>query len=280
MTKYLKLVRVHQWIKNLFIFIPLIFSGTITDIFHIVNSIIIFFSFSLIASFVYIMNDIKDVQDDRKHPQKRYRPIASGEISVTRAYIIGFALLLCAFGLTYFINHQTYIVLGVYILSNIVYTFYVKKIVIWDILFLASFYIMRILAGAIAIEVPVTSWLILTAFFATLFIGSGKRYVELTNYGNSSRKVLSQYSIEFLQYSLYLASFCTVLFYSMYTLQKSYYHQFSIIFVVLGFLVYFFNLYRNKVHDDPVTTLFKSYDLLIIFCLWTIYIVIITILQY
>lgn len=268
----LKLLRVHQWIKNTFVFIPLVFSGRFFDINSILNTSLTFIAFCCAASFVYIINDISDVEDDRKHYKKKYRPIANGEISIFVGSIIAGVILILSMLLGILIGLDVLLVLIIYILLNILYTFKIKHIPVWDIALLSFFYLIRIYAGGFAIDVPITSWLLLTAFFATLFIGSGKRYVELSVNGSGSRKVLEHYSSEYLLYTLYLTSFCTILFYSLYALTRTIYFQVSIIFVVVGFLNYFYYLFKNDIHEDPVLALLKNRTILFIFLIWAIYV--------
>lgn len=272
--KYFKLIRIHQWIKNFFLVIPLIFSGDFIYLDKDIRVVIGFFAFCFLASSMYIMNDINDVEEDRKHSTKKYRPIASGEISIKKALFIAMALFLGSILLSTLLSYSYIAVLLLYLVLNLIYTHYTKHIPVWDILFLASFYIVRIFAGGVAIDVNLSSWLFLTAFFATLFIGSGKRYVELATNGKSSRKVLSFYSHEFLNYCLALSSFCTILFYTLYTTTKSFYFQISSVFVVVGFLNYFFLLYRKDIHEDPVSALLKSKSMFLVLAGWLVYVLI------
>lgn len=269
---YLKLIRVHQWVKNVFVFIPLVFSGDFIRLEKIELSLIAFVSFCLIASSMYILNDLSDIESDRKHPTKKFRPLAAGVISKRNAVVVEIIFALLSLSLAYYLGIHFFGVILLYILVNLLYSSKLKNIPILDLIILSSFYIIRIYAGASAIDVPVTSWLLLTAFFATLFIGSGKRYVELITHGSESRKVLKYYSKEFLNYALHLSSFCTILFYSLYSISRTNYYQISIGFVVAGFLIYFYYLYKEEVTEDPVLLILKNKALLLITALWGIFI--------
>ncbi|MEO7173125.1 UbiA prenyltransferase family protein [Flavobacterium sp.] len=275
----LKLLRYHQWIKNLFLLIPLIFSTQFLDPYKIFLCVMAIISFSMVASTVYIFNDLNDIEEDKLHPRKKNRPLASGLIQPIKAKIIAILILITALTIAFLINWQFFIIVIFYIILNILYTIIGKKQPIWDILILASFYIIRVIGGGFAISVPITSWLLLTTFFAALFLGSGKRYIELLTHGKKSRKVLENYSEDFLKYTLYLSSFCTILFYSIYSMTKSFYFELSIVFVVTGFLMYFYSLFGNKIHEDPVSALIENKSMFVISALWGIYIFILLILK-
>lgn len=271
----IKLIRVKQWIKNFFIFLPLIFSGEFTELNLIIKSLIAFFAFSFAASSAYILNDLKDAESDVKHPKKKFRPIAAGTISKLEAKILYVLFFGSAVGLGILISWYLVSIVVVYLALNILYSFYLKNVPIIDLLALSLFYVIRVIAGAVTIAVLPSSWILLVTFFASLFLGAGKRYSELTNVGTGSRKVLENYSIEFLSYMLTLSSFSTILFYAIYTTTKNFYFELSIVFVVTGFLIYFFNLYRNNIAEDPVALLLKNKYLILCLGIWLIYMIII-----
>lgn len=267
----LKLMRVQQWVKNGFILLPLVFSGHFTDINKVIANGFAFIGFSLLASSVYIFNDLRDVTDDRKHPIKKNRPLAAGTISVSLGVILAIILFLTGSLLTLALNSGLFLLLMGYVLLNIVYTISLKHIPVIDIIVLASFYIIRVFAGGIVTGVEISSWLLLTSFFIALFLGSGKRYVELVRSGSESRKVLLGYSEQFLLYVLTLASFSTILFYSLYTTTKSVYFEFSIVFIVLGFMFYFQELFSGKIKEDPVSVFIKNPKMLFLVAIWGAY---------
>ena len=196
MINYLKLIRVKQWIKNLLIFIPLISSGLINNS-NVLTCIIGFFSFCFASSFIYIINDIKDIEKDRLHPTKKNRPLASGKIKKYQAEIIAIIMLIATFIITLIIhnnilNLSTYLLLA-YIVINVFYSFGLKNIAILDIALLASGFVIRVYYGASLINVEVSNWLFLTILSASLFLGLGKRKKELMQNRNS-RKVLKEYN--------------------------------------------------------------------------------------
>ena len=207
LKKYLKLIRIKHWIKNGLIFLPLFFSGKFTELDNFTNTILAFLSFSLGASMVYIINDINDIENDRKHPTKCKRPLASGEIKVKKAYLILiiFAIATIAFnGLISIDKITTWLLLLTYLGSNIIYSFGAKNIALLDITILVLGYIIRIYYGAIVINVTVSNWLYLTVLFMAFFLGLGKRRNEIEKTGTKSRKVLTVYTKEFLDKTMYM----------------------------------------------------------------------------
>jgi 4-hydroxybenzoate polyprenyltransferase len=272
-------MRVHQWLKNFFIFLPLIFSSEFLILSQDLKNILAFISFCFMASCVYILNDIKDVEDDRKHDTKKNRPIASGVISVNSAILLAVVLFITAITIGLLLNTSLLLILIVYFGLNILYTIYLKHLPVIDIVVLAFFYIIRVFAGGVVTGVEISSWLMLTTFFIALFLGSGKRYVELMKNGSAGRRVLESYNSDFLKYVLSLSSFSTILFYALYTITHGVYFEFSIVFVVLGFMLYFYELYSGKIVDDPVSALIKSKRLLIFVTAWGTYMLIILVLK-
>lgn len=270
---FIKILRPHQWIKNLFLFIPLVFSENFKTLDKVIEVLVAFFSFCLIASAMYVFNDLKDIESDRSHPKKQFRPLARGDISKFSAIILACFLASLSILLGFFLDSDFLIILMIYIILNLFYSNWLKHIPVIDIVLLASFYIVRIFTGAVAINVEVSSWLLLTSFFAALFLGSGKRYVEFVSSNAASRRVLKSYSKKFLLYCLQLSSFCTILFYTLYASTRSFEFQLSSIFVVIGFMNYFYLLYKEKLDEDPVITLVKTNSIrLLLFC-WLIYVI-------
>lgn len=266
--KYLRLLRAHQWIKNIFVLLPLIFSGGFLVPEMIIRTFIACIAFSLVASGMYVMNDIRDLESDKKHCEKSKRPIASGEITVRKALLVGSLSLIAGIFAGYYLGILFLVVQMVYIITNAIYSYYGKSVVILDILLLALFYVIRVFAGAVAIDVVVSSWLFLTTFFLALFIGSGKRYVEFIMSDGKGRKVLENYTEEFLRFTLEMTAFATLLTYTIYSTTRSAIFEFTIIFVLIGFLIYFYKLFRGEIKEDPVLTLIKDKILILVIVVW------------
>ncbi len=268
MVTLIKLLRIHHWVKNGYIFIPLVFAGLFTDIEKVITLTLVFFSFSFLASAVYVINDIIDKKVDQKHPTKKNRPIASGKVSVKNA--IGIASIL--FGVSFLtgaiINPLILALFILYAVLNVLYSMRLKHIPIIDIAVLAFFYVIRIVIGGVAVNIALSSWLLLTFFFLSLFLGTGKRYVELTTNGGISRSVLKSYTTEFLTYILQTSSICTILFYALYSTTKNILIEISTVFVIAGFAYYFYSLFRKEIREDPTIYLFKNKVIISCVLLW------------
>ena len=269
MKKYIDLLRIKHWIKNVLIFLPMICAKEVNlDNFLVV--LIGFFSFSFTTSFVYIMNDIKDINIDKLHPRKKNRPIANGEISRKRAIIISFIMLLLAFFLSLFIydNYAIYFLLG-YIIVNILYSFGLKNITIIDILLLASCYILRIYYGAALLSIEVSDWLFLTIMSASFFLGFGKRKKELLN-NIDTREVLKKYNENFLDRFQYLCLSLVFVFYALWAReQNSRYLIYTVLLLMIIFMKYALILDDND-DGDPITILYSDKSLFFLCILYGI----------
>ncbi len=221
LLNYLKLIRVRQWIKNVFVFVPLLFSHNLFEREYFFTTLFAFFVFSLASSAIYVINDLIDIEADRAHPLKKNRPLPSGAITKSRA-VITFMVILTVIGvLLPNFNFNFIIFVAAFIVLNILYTFYFKHIVILDVFSIAAGFTLRVLAGAFVINVPISSWLILTTMFISLFLGVMKRHSELIltpeNENSSSRKVLSEYSLNFADQMATVAAAGVIICYALYT---------------------------------------------------------------
>ena len=266
--KYLKLIRVKHWIKNLLIFIPLICSGFI-NIDNVLNLIIGFFSFSFMSSFIYIINDIKDIEKDKLHPRKKKRPLPSGKINKKRAIIIAIILLIASLSFNYIIhkeilNTSLYLLL-VYMIINVLYSMGLKNIAILDIILLATGFIIRVYYGASIINVQVSDWLFLTILNASLFLGLGKRKKELIN-NKDSRKVLKEYNESFLDKFQYISLGLMLVFYSLWTIEQDIkYLSLTIPLLIIIFMKYCLIIEKSD-EGDPTTILYQD-KMLLFLCL-------------
>lgn len=219
MKDILKLLRVHHYIKNLLVFIPLFFSGRLFDRRLFVDCLYGFIAFSLISSVVYILNDIRDIEKDRKHEKKRHRPIASGHISIKKASAIAGICLVVA--LTICVVQRQWlgmIILIVYLFLNILYSFGLKCIPIVDIVILASGFVLRIIYGGVIANIEISRWLFLVVVVGSLFMGLGKRRNELIK-KTDTRDVLKYYSESFLDKNMYVCVALVDVFYAMWSLE-------------------------------------------------------------
>ena len=268
MKKYIELIRAKHWIKNLLIFIPLICSGFINAE-NVLNLIIGFFSFSFISSFIYIINDIKDIEKDKLHPRKKKRPLPSGKITKKRAIIIAIILLIASLSFNYIIykeilNVSFYLLLA-YMIINVLYSMGLKNIAILDIILLATGFIIRVYYGASIINVQVSDWLFLTILNASLFLGLGKRKKELIN-NKDSRKVLKEYNESFLDKFQYISLGLMLVFYSLWTIEQDIkFLSLTIPLLIIIFMKYCLIIEKSD-EGDPTTILYQD-KMLLFLCL-------------
>ena len=254
---FIKLFRLPQWIKNLFVFVPLIFSKHLFDQYYLITTLLAFLIFSLTSSIVYVVNDIVDAESDRQHPQKKSRPIASGKIKVNQAIIAAGVLFVITILLLLKSNLLFISAVSFYFLLNILYSFVLKNVVLLDIFSIAAGFMLRVLAGAFAIDVTVSSWLILTTMFISLFLAVMKRRSELNLAENvelvATRKVLQHYSKNFADQMATVASAGVIICYALYTVAErtvTVFHTDNLIyttpFVVFGIFRYMYLVYMNQ----------------------------------
>ncbi len=217
----LKTMRPRQWTKNVFVLAALVFDLKLRDPEAIVRSLAGFFLFCLLSSVVYIFNDIMDVEADRKHPTKRNRPIASGKLPVSVAMACGIVLLLITLPAAYFLSMGFFIIAGIYFLSNLAYSSWLKHLVIIDVLIISAGFVLRVAAGVSLISVERFSpWLYVCMTLLSLFMGFGKRRAELSLLAadaTSHRRVLDGYTMPFLDQLIMIVSCATIIAYSLYT---------------------------------------------------------------
>ena len=260
MKNYLKLIRVKHWIKNVLIFITMVCAGIVTYD-NILSCIGGFFAFSFASSFIYIINDIKDIEKDKLHPRKKNRPLPSGKVKKSIAIYIAVLMVILAITINSiinnnFLNTSLYFLIG-YIIINIFYSMGLKNVAIVDIVLLASGFVIRVYYGASIINVDVSSWLFLTIMSASLFLGFGKRKKELIH-SKDSRKVLQEYNEAFLDKFQYLSLCLTIVFYSLWTIEQSVkYMYLTIPLLIIIFMKYSLNIEKND-EGDPTTILYKD----------------------
>lgn len=256
MKNYIKLIRVKHWIKNALIFVPMFFAKQI-NIDNILTTLIGFFAFSFVASFIYIINDIRDVEKDRLHETKKKRPIASGKISVKNASIFSILIIVLAIILSLYAskNYISLLLLGTYLLINMYYSFGGKNIAIVDVILLSAGFVLRVYYGASLINVKVSNWLFLTVLNASLFLGFGKRKKELLNSKNS-RGVLKFYNENFINQFMYLCLGLTIVFYSLWAIEYEY--MVITIPVLMTIFMQYSLLLETNTDGDPITLFYKS----------------------
>lgn len=272
--------RLHQWVKNFFIFAALIFSGHL----FILNDLLLtaagFFIFSLATSAIYIFNDVADIEKDKLHPEKSKRPLPSGKLKTSTAIIASTIIGLSALLLSFLLNFNFTLVLIGYIILNILYSLYIKSLVILDVMTIAAGFVLRIYAGALLINVPVSEWLIICTILLALFLGFSKRRSELVlleNSANTHRSVLGHYSPQFLDQMIGIVTASTVMSYALYTISEETVLKFgtnnliyTVPFVLYGIFRYLYLVHKKEVGGNPTLAILKDIPLLINLILWII----------
>jgi len=270
------LLRPHQWVKNFFIAAPMFFAFMITlhNVLLVVAGIAIF---SLCASAVYVFNDIYDVVEDRQHPEKRKRPIASGQISIKFAWLLAFVLFSVSITVAYFFNINFFIILIVYVSINILYTMVLKHIAIVDITIIAIGFVLRLFAGASIINVQTSMWIVLVTFWLALFLALAKRRDEYLHYinGKKVRKNIDGYNLEMINAGMVLLATITVVAYIMYSVTPAVMERMgsdklylTSIFVVVGILRYMQLTFVYEKSGNPTDVLLTDRFLQMVIALW------------
>lgn len=271
--KYLKLIRVKHYLKNGLIFLPAIFAGIIFDGSILFKTIIAFLSFSFTSSIVYVINDIRDAENDRNHPIKKNRPIASGAVTIPEAVIVIIILLALVTIMLYFSNllfNFANLFLVLYLGLNLLYCFGFKNIPLVDVAILASGFVIRVIYGGAIIDVEVSNWLFLTVLSVSFYMALGKRRNELLkSEGKSTRKVLSYYNKDFLDKNMYMFLALAIVFYSLWSTMavNSYFFKYSVIFVILIMMKYSMNV-ENGGYGDPVDVILNDKVLILLVILY------------
>jgi len=276
----LQLIRPKDWAKNLFLFIPVFFAGQLFNIDILLHVSAGFICFSCIASSVYIINDYRDIEDDKKHPLKCKRPLASGAVSKTTALIILILLLIAGFTGAWFIRDKFLFVLSIYFLLNVGYSFGLKNIPILDIFIIAIGFELRIKAGGVIAKIALTEWLNIMVFLLALFMALAKRrddvLIKLSS-GNDMRKAVKGYNLDFINVALSLICAIIIVSYFMYTMSpeiterlKTYRLYYTCLFVLAGILRYLQLIFVNQDSQSPTKILYKDRFIQLTILLWVI----------
>ncbi len=276
--QFIKLLRPKDWAKNLFLFIPLFFSGEFLDTDKIISLLFGFAAFSFVASSIYIINDYRDIDDDKKHPVKFNRPLASGAVSKPLAIIICSLLMLTGFTIAWFLRDKFLFVLAIYFLINLGYSFGLKSIPILDIMILAIGFVLRIKAGSVITFIPLSEWIVIMVFLLAIFMAIGKRRDDVLlkiKSGVDMRKASKGYNLEFLNVLLALVSAVIIVAYFMYTMSPevqerlgTYRLYYTCLFVMGGIMRYLQIIYISADSGSPTKILYKDRFIQITLLLW------------
>lgn len=273
-------LRPQQWLKNLFVLAPLLFSKNLFVPDATEKALIAFVLFCLISSSVYILNDVRDREQDQLHPTKRHRPIAAGLLSVWTAYPVMAVLLGSALLGGLVLGQDVVAVLLAYWLINLLYSFWLKHHVILDVFAIAAGFVLRVVGGALAIDMEMSHWLILCTTLLSLFLGFTKRRHEiilLRSQAIDHRQVLQEYSLPFLDMMIAVVTACTLVSYALYTVSEDTVRRFqthrllfTLPFVLYGIFRYLYLVYHKDHGGDPTKDLFNDRDIIITLCLWAV----------
>ncbi len=280
MKAYIQLIRPKDWAKNSFLFIPLFFAGEIFNKEILLQELIGFFCFSFVASGIYIINDYRDIAEDRLHPVKSKRPLASG--AVLKPVAITLCFLLIAAGLTgaWFIRDKFFFVLAIYFLLNLGYSFGLKNISILDIIIISIGFVLRVKSGAVIARIGLSEWLVIMVFLLALFMAMAKRrddvLIKIAS-GNDMRKSVKGYNLEFINTAISLICAVILVAYLMYTMSpetmarlNTYRLYYTSLFVIAGIFRYLQLIYVQQNSQSPTNILYKDRFIQASIILWVI----------
>ena len=283
MKDLLRLIRPKQWLKNVFVLVPIFFSGHLMDMPCLYAGLVTFVAFSLIASSVYCFNDIIDVEADRRHPVKCSRPLASGAITMPQAYGLMILMLALSIGALLLLQEHFWkvllVVLGYYIL-NLAYCAELKQHAIVDVCIIAFGFVLRLLAGGFATDAMLSKWIVLMTFLITLFMSFGKRrddVIRMNDTGEAPRKNTIRYNLAFIDQAITITASVTLVCYIMYTVSpeviaqlRTSYLYLTTVFVLLGLLRYIQLTVVDKRSGDPTKIMLRDRFIQIDVLLWAL----------
>ena len=268
LSSIIKLIRPHQYIKNLFIFLPLFFALKITDTSLLLNAIIAFIAFSLTASAIYTLNDYHDIEEDRQHPKKKDRPLASGAISKSQAITIMSVLFISGFTLMASLSLKAVGLLAGYVVMNIAYSFYLKHVSIIDVSIIAIGFVLRLFIGSAVTNIPLSMWIVIMTFLLALFMALAKRRDDVLIYldtGKKMRKVIDGYNLQFLDAAMVIMASVVIVAYTIYTTSpeivariNSEHLYLTALFVILGIMRYLQIAFVLKDSGSPTMIVLKD----------------------
>jgi len=276
MKEMITLLRPHQYLKNIFVFAALIFAFNFTPT-ALLYASIAFICFSLIASSIYILNDYMDREEDKKHPTKKNRPLANGTVSPSNAKLLFILLSTLTFTGSFLFSPELFGVLLFYFLLNILYSIKLKHIAIVDIFIIATGFVLRLFAGAVVTDTPLSMWIIIITFLLAIFLALAKRRddVLLSNQGKETRKNIDGYNLEFVNATMTLMSGVVILSYLQYTVSAevitrlhSEYLYLTTFFVILGIFRYMQITFVEQASGNPTRIVMQDTFIKITLLLW------------
>jgi len=264
----LRLVRPRQWIKNTFVLAPLVFAREFTNPDSVVNALIAFALFCIASSASYILNDIHDVERDRTHPVKRLsRPLAAGTVSI-RAALGLLAVCYCVLIAGWFWSVNTMLAIFAYLALNVAYTYWLKHQPVLDLFSIASGFVLRAYAGALALAVPLSSWMAITTLCLALYLAAIKRRQELESHGAESREVLRMYSTALIDRYAEMSATGALIFYSLFVISANAKLVATIPLVIFGLYRYWYVVERLGGGESPTDAVLSDLPLALAIVIW------------
>lgn len=261
-------IRVHQYVKNLFIFSPLFFAAKITELALLSNAAIAFVAFSLTASAIYTFNDYRDIDEDRQHPKKKNRPIASGAISKPQAIVFMAVLFITGFALMASLSREAVGILSAYTILNVAYSLKLKHVAILDVTIIAVGFVLRLFIGSAVTGIPLSMWIVVITFLLALFMALAKRRDDVLIFedtGQKTRTVIDGYNLQFLNTAMAIMASVVIVAYTMYTTSAeviarvhSEYLYLTSLFVILGIMRYLQLAFVFKDSGSPTKIVLKD----------------------
>lgn len=267
-----------QWVKNVLVFAPLLFARHALDAPAAARALGAFAAFCLASGAVYLLNDLLDRAQDREHPAKSRRPIASGALDPTAAAVAAALFGAAGLGAGALLDPRLALILGAYLLLNLAYSRRLKNVVIIDVMTVAAGFVLRVVAGGVAVGVPLSTWLLLCTSLLALFLGFGKRRHELVLLeasASSHRPILSEYSPYFLDQMIAVVTTSTLVCYALYTMDPLVHQKLgtaklplTIPFVLYGIFRYLYLVHQKEEGGDPTQVVLADRPLLANIALW------------
>ena len=280
MLQFLKMIRVKEYVKNIIVFAPLFFSAELLNKSLIIDSVLSFVSFCLIASSVYILNDLADFNSDKQHPQKRFRPISSGKISKKFAVIVMLVFVLASITLSYIVNVKLLFIIAFYFGLNALYSVWLKHISLVDIFVISVGFVLRLLAGSIATGIILTDWIVLLTVLLAVFLVLGKRRQDVLVFNETQqiiRKSIYGYNKQFIDFTMVLIASVIISIYIMYCISSEIvianygkYFKLSSLWIIIAFLRYFQLIFVFKKTKSPIYLFFEDTFLIVVVLLWVL----------
>jgi 4-hydroxybenzoate polyprenyltransferase len=283
---FIKTLRPYQWIKNIFIFAPMVFALQFVQVSFIKTSILAFILFSLVAGSIYVLNDCFDVKRDRLHPDKKKRPIASGALSVKAAAPMAAILLLLTLTVIFLMNIKFFYIALFYIGMNIVYSSFLKQVVILDVMIIAVGFVLRVQIGGVINDIPLSTWILVITFLLAIFLGLVKRRQELlkvnaiqddTGTKVETRKTLKLYNLQLLDQLISITTATTLISYIVYVVNPDIQAKFhtrelylTVPFVIFGIFRYLYLTYAKDKGENPAEVIFSDLPFAVNGLLWVL----------